>query len=168
MATKLTEAEIAKELTGLLGWQRRGDEITRQYKFSSFTAAMAFVNHAADLAESMDHHPDILVHFNKVTLTLSRTPRRKGHREGGPCSCDERPLLSTGTRIACQRRPAAAGRSVQVLHSNRGDAVVQPAVVAGAAHQLQVGRVGGDIQSLTVEVAVTVDRRAPAGRHLDR
>jgi 4a-hydroxytetrahydrobiopterin dehydratase len=82
MATKLTEAEIAKELTGLLGWQRRGDEITRQYKFSSFTAAMAFVNHAADLAESMDHHPDILVQFNKVTLTLST------HSAGGLTDLD--------------------------------------------------------------------------------
>jgi len=82
MATKLTEAETAKKLTGLPGWQRRGDEITRQYEFSSFTAAMTFVNHAADLAEAMDHHPDILVQFNKVTLTLST------HSAGGLTDLD--------------------------------------------------------------------------------
>lgn len=82
MATKLTEAEIAKKLTGLPDWQRRGDEIARQYKLSSFTAAMAFANQVADLAESMDHHPDILVQFNKVTLTLST------HSAGGLTDLD--------------------------------------------------------------------------------
>ena len=43
---------------------------------------MTFVNHAADLAESMDHHPDILVQFNKVTLTLST------HSAGGLTDLD--------------------------------------------------------------------------------
>jgi nicotinamide riboside kinase/pterin-4a-carbinolamine dehydratase len=71
MATRLTDAEIAEQLGGLAGWQRRGDEIARQYAFSDFAAAMAFVNRVAALAESMDHHPDILVQYNKVTLTLS-------------------------------------------------------------------------------------------------
>jgi 4a-hydroxytetrahydrobiopterin dehydratase len=82
MATKLTEAEIAKKLTGLPDWQRRGNEIARQYTLSTFTAAMAFVNQVADLAESMDHHPDILVQFNKVTLTLST------HSAGGLTDLD--------------------------------------------------------------------------------
>jgi 4a-hydroxytetrahydrobiopterin dehydratase len=82
MATKLTETKIAKKLTQLPGWQRRGGEIARSCKFANFTAAMAFVNHVADLAESMDHHPDILVQFNKVTLTLST------HSAGGLTDLD--------------------------------------------------------------------------------
>jgi 4a-hydroxytetrahydrobiopterin dehydratase len=33
---------------------------------------MAFVNRVADLAEEVNHHPDILVHgWNKVRLTLT-------------------------------------------------------------------------------------------------
>jgi 4a-hydroxytetrahydrobiopterin dehydratase len=36
-----------------------------------FEGAMAFVNHVAELAEAMDHHPDIDIRYSKVTLTLS-------------------------------------------------------------------------------------------------
>ena len=32
---------------------------------------MAFVNRVAELAEAADHHPDILIQYSKVTLTLS-------------------------------------------------------------------------------------------------
>ena len=71
MTTLLTETEITARLKKLTGWSRQGKEITRHYKFSDFIAAMAFVNHAADLAETVDHHPDILIQYNKVKLTLS-------------------------------------------------------------------------------------------------
>ena len=43
---------------------------------------MAFVNHVADLAEKMDHHPDILIQYKKVTLTLST------HSAGGLTALD--------------------------------------------------------------------------------
>ncbi len=84
MATKLTDTEIATHLAGLPGWQRRGDEIWRQYTFPSFSAAMTFVDRVASLAESMDHHPDFLVQFKKVTLTLST------HSAGGLTDLDFR------------------------------------------------------------------------------
>ena len=53
------------------GWENNGKEITRVYKFKDFKEAMAFVNRVADLAEAADHHPDIDIRYNKVTLTLS-------------------------------------------------------------------------------------------------
>ncbi len=31
---------------------------------------MEFVNKVAELAEEQDHHPDILIHWNEVTLTF--------------------------------------------------------------------------------------------------
>ena len=44
----------------------------RDYEFEDFAGAMAFVNRVADLAEEVNHHPDILVHgWNKVRLTLT-------------------------------------------------------------------------------------------------
>jgi 4a-hydroxytetrahydrobiopterin dehydratase len=82
MGQKLTEKEIAESLKKVPGWQRKGDEILRLYIFSGFVAAMAFVNHVADLAERMDHHPDILIQYKKVTLTLST------HSEGGLTDLD--------------------------------------------------------------------------------
>ena len=68
---KLSEAEIQRELTTLPGWELKAGEITHLYKFKDFKEAMEFVNRVADLAEEADHHPDILIRYNKVTLTLS-------------------------------------------------------------------------------------------------
>ena len=53
------------------GWELSGKEIRRVYTFPDFQRSMAFVNRVAELAEAMDHHPDILVNYSRVTLTLS-------------------------------------------------------------------------------------------------
>lgn len=68
---RLTDAQISEHLANLTGWERAGDEIRKQYKLKSFAAAMLFVNAIAHLAEAADHHPDILVQYKTVTLTLS-------------------------------------------------------------------------------------------------
>ena len=82
MQTLLTEEQITQTLKRFSDWKRRHQEIYRQYTFSGFIAAMAFVNHVADLAEKMDHHPDILIQYKKVTLTLST------HSAGGLTDLD--------------------------------------------------------------------------------
>lgn len=69
--TRLDEGEIARRLAQLQGWARAGDAIRKEYRFADFKAAMAFVNAVADKAEARDHHPDILVQYNRVTLTLA-------------------------------------------------------------------------------------------------
>ena len=69
--TKLTEAEITEALAKLPEWSQLGDEIQRTYRFDDFVQAMAFVNKVADAAEARQHHPDILIRYNKVMLTLS-------------------------------------------------------------------------------------------------
>jgi 4a-hydroxytetrahydrobiopterin dehydratase len=53
-------------------WRQEGEALVRDYELDDFRAAMAFVHRVADLAEEVNHHPDILVHgWNKVRLTLS-------------------------------------------------------------------------------------------------
>jgi len=69
--TRLDEAEIARRLAGLAGWERRGDEIRRTFEFADFKAALAFVNRVGELAEAMNHHPDIDVRYSRVTLALT-------------------------------------------------------------------------------------------------
>jgi 4a-hydroxytetrahydrobiopterin dehydratase len=69
--TPLSESEIERRLARVPGWQRRGSAITRSFAFADFKGSMAFVNRVADLAEAMDHHPDIDIRYSKVTLTLS-------------------------------------------------------------------------------------------------
>ncbi len=68
---KLTEPEIQEAVKSIPGWERNTDSIVRLYKFNDFNEAMVFVNRTAGLAERADHHPDILIRYNKVTLTLS-------------------------------------------------------------------------------------------------
>lgn len=68
---KLTEEQVAEMLVGLSQWSEINGAIQRTYQFKDFVHAMAFVNKIADMAESKQHHPDILIRWNKVTLTLS-------------------------------------------------------------------------------------------------
>jgi len=67
----LSDAEIDQRLRGLDGWQREGPAIRKEYKHSGFAEAIAFVNRVAGLAEAADHHPDILINYDRVTLTLT-------------------------------------------------------------------------------------------------
>lgn len=52
-------------------WRHEGDHLTRCLEFSSFMKAMEFVNQVARAAEEIDHHPDILISWRRVTLNLS-------------------------------------------------------------------------------------------------
>jgi 4a-hydroxytetrahydrobiopterin dehydratase len=68
---RLDDTQIEELLAGLAGWTRAGREIRKTYDFSSFQEAMTFVNRVADRAERADHHPDIDIRYNEVTLSLS-------------------------------------------------------------------------------------------------
>ena len=50
------------------GWTEVDDALERTFQFDSFVEALAFVNRVGELAESEDHHPDIAIHYNRVTL----------------------------------------------------------------------------------------------------
>src|SRR5581483_2010485 len=73
----LTTAEVDSRLSSRPGWTREGDEIRKQFTFRDFRQAMAFVNRVADAANTADHHPDITINYNRVTMSLST------HSEGG-------------------------------------------------------------------------------------
>ncbi len=70
MSTLLTQIEIEQELAALAGWTQAGSAISRTFTLASFPAALAFASAVGHLAER-DHHPDILIQYRKVTLTLS-------------------------------------------------------------------------------------------------
>lgn len=89
----LTDAEIQKELTSLNGWQRNGGAIQRVFRFPDFKAAMQFVNKIADAAEQANHHPDIDIRYNTVTMSLV------SHDSGGVTQRDVR-MAGTINKIA--------------------------------------------------------------------
>jgi 4a-hydroxytetrahydrobiopterin dehydratase len=70
MSIVLTPPEIDLALRLLPGWVSLGNSIERVFQFSNFAQAMEFVNQIAAAAEAANHHPDILINYNKVTLTL--------------------------------------------------------------------------------------------------
>jgi 4a-hydroxytetrahydrobiopterin dehydratase len=51
-------------------WSLEGGSLVRTEKFTDFRAAMLWVNRVANLAEQQNHHPDIDIRWNRVTLRL--------------------------------------------------------------------------------------------------
>jgi 4a-hydroxytetrahydrobiopterin dehydratase len=80
----LNDEEITAALAGLPAWSRAGGSITATVELADFRAAMLFTGAVAYLAEEANHHPDILIQWNKVTLTLST------HSAGGLTDADMR------------------------------------------------------------------------------
>ncbi len=68
---KLSESEIESSLGQVPDWSEVSGVIQRTFQFDDFVQAMVFVNKVADIAEAQQHHPDIMVRYNKVTLSLS-------------------------------------------------------------------------------------------------
>jgi 4a-hydroxytetrahydrobiopterin dehydratase len=68
---KLSETELTVFLDEREGWASLSNAIRRDFTFPGFLQAIAFVNRVADLAEAAGHHPDIEIHYNRVSLSLS-------------------------------------------------------------------------------------------------
>lgn len=68
---KLSEAEITEHLAKLPGWTRSGESLSKTYEFKDFSHALGFVNQVGETADSVHHHPDIAIRYNKVTLMLT-------------------------------------------------------------------------------------------------
>jgi 4a-hydroxytetrahydrobiopterin dehydratase len=79
----LNGSEIINKLKSLNDWIYSNKKISKEYKMNDFKEALAFVNKVGDAAETMDHHPDILMHsWNKVNITIST------HSAGGVTNKD--------------------------------------------------------------------------------
>ena len=73
----LTAKQISLHLKSVPNWSKRTKTILRTFKFEGFLKGIDFVNRIAAKAQKMNHHPDIDVRFDQVTLTLTT------HDEGG-------------------------------------------------------------------------------------
>lgn len=79
--TILPDADIDAALNST-AWRREGNEIVRVVQRVDFVEALRFVNEVGRLAEEADHHPDIDIRWNTVTLRLST------HSAGGITEAD--------------------------------------------------------------------------------
>ena len=72
----------------MAAWQEEGGALRRDFRFKDFVEALAFVNRVGELAEQANHHPDIDIRWNTVTLRLST------HSEGNVVTDKDRDLAS--------------------------------------------------------------------------
>lgn len=81
MPELLDDEEIATALEGR-GWERQGGELVKVHRAVGFKQALEWVNQVGELAEGANHHPDIDIRWNTVTLHLST------HSAGGITEAD--------------------------------------------------------------------------------
>ena len=68
---RMSDDEVKDRLSKLGGWEREGDTLERQFEFANFVGSVDFVNRITPVAEEMNHHPDLSISWNKVTVSLS-------------------------------------------------------------------------------------------------
>jgi 4a-hydroxytetrahydrobiopterin dehydratase len=76
------------------GWAEVEGALERELRFKDFVEALAFVNRVGELAESENHHPDIAIHWNRVTL------RWWTHTAGGVTDRDRELASKTNDLVA--------------------------------------------------------------------
>ena len=82
MPALLNESEIAHQLATVPGWEIIDGQLTKEFAFEDYLAGADFARSAAEIAESMNHHPDILILWRKVKLAIST------HSAGGITQLD--------------------------------------------------------------------------------
>jgi 4a-hydroxytetrahydrobiopterin dehydratase len=71
--TPMNDAEARAMLEQVQDWELDDNarEISRTFKFKNYYQTMAFVNALAWIAHQEDHHPDLLVGYNRVQVRFS-------------------------------------------------------------------------------------------------
>jgi 4a-hydroxytetrahydrobiopterin dehydratase len=67
----LSDAEIGQRLAQVPGWERRGDRITRSFRFADFSEAFGWMASVALVAERMNHHPEWRNVWARVDVELT-------------------------------------------------------------------------------------------------
>jgi 4a-hydroxytetrahydrobiopterin dehydratase len=78
----LSDSEVEARLEEHPGWSGEGQAIVKTFKRGDFMGSVHFVNALAGPAEEMNHHPDLAISWDEVTVSLST------HSEGGVTAAD--------------------------------------------------------------------------------
>ena len=71
MSRLLTSEELTRQVADLEGWHKEGESLVTAYTSPDFPAAIALVSEVADVAEQMQHHPDIDIRWTTTRWSLS-------------------------------------------------------------------------------------------------
>lgn len=98
---RLTPEQIDEGIGALEGWKRKRNFITKEFEFGKFMDGIRFVDQVAEVAQKMDHHPDIHIRWTTVRLEIQT------HDEGGVTTLD----MELAARI--ERRLKLASRKTR-------------------------------------------------------
>ena len=68
---KLSDSEVSERLEGLNGWSAEGGRISKTFAFSTYKDGVVFASAVAFAADKLNHHPDILIGYAKVTVSVN-------------------------------------------------------------------------------------------------
>ncbi|PHR46426.1 MAG: pterin-4-alpha-carbinolamine dehydratase [Fluviicola sp.] len=55
-----------------MNWKEEDNKLKREFEFDNFKKALSFTNKVGEIAERMQHHPDILLHdYNQVRIEVT-------------------------------------------------------------------------------------------------
>ena len=69
-APLLSADEVASRLASLHGWTLEEKRISKRFEFKDFREAVNFLTEITPVADEQNHHPDVQIHWNELTLTL--------------------------------------------------------------------------------------------------
>ncbi len=78
----LENSEIGERLGSMQGWERQEEAIVKTFERGDFAGSVGFVDSILEPAEEMNHHPDLAISWDQVTVTIST------HSEGGLTAAD--------------------------------------------------------------------------------
>lgn len=78
----LDQSEIDARLAERSGWKQVGEAIEKSFERGDFVGSVEFVRSLVEPAEGMNHHPDLKISWDTVTVTIS------SHSEGGLTAAD--------------------------------------------------------------------------------
>ncbi|MDI9639689.1 4a-hydroxytetrahydrobiopterin dehydratase [Kamptonema cortianum] len=67
---KLTSEEAASQLETTDGWKIVSGALTKTFEFGSYSAGVLFGNAVAHAAEGLNHHPDLMIGYKRVTVSM--------------------------------------------------------------------------------------------------
>jgi 4a-hydroxytetrahydrobiopterin dehydratase len=82
VADLLSDEVIEERLSGLDGWSRDGDAITKSFDRGDFVGSVEFVRRMVEPAEEMNHHPDLSISWSEVKVSITN------HAAGGLTEAD--------------------------------------------------------------------------------
>ncbi len=78
----MNDAEIEARLAEHPGWEQSGSAIRKSFKRGDFVGSVNFIQRLVEPAEEMNHHPDLEISWETVTVSLST------HSDGGVTAAD--------------------------------------------------------------------------------